>query len=61
MPKSSFRPSKSLDKQHDLLRKSLRSLDLSSNFKVDLLRTHNIFIDSSLRDKHDGAYIIYLS
>ena len=50
----------SYDVHHDLFR-SLRDLDLRSNFKIDLLRSSDIPFDSSRRDKHDGAIVIALA
>ena len=43
--------------QHDVLR-SLRELDLRSNFYVYLVKSYYISFDPSRRDKHDGDNII---
>ena len=59
-PKCLSRPGASIDMQYDLLR-SLRDLDLRSNFEVDLSRSNYICFDSSRQDKHDGAHIFALS
>ena len=56
-PKCLSPPGASNDMQHDLLR-SLRDLDLRSNFEVDLSRSNYIWFDSPRRDKHDGIHII---
>ena len=56
-PKCLSPPGASNDMQFDLLR-SLRDLDLRSNFEVDLSRSNYISFDSPRRDKHDGTHII---
>ena len=59
-PKCLSPPGASNDMQFDLLR-SLRDLDLRSNFEVYLSRSNYLCFDSSRRDKYDGTHIISVS
>ena len=50
----------STDMQHDLLR-TLRDLDLRSNFDLDFSRSNHISFEASVRGKHDDAIVDSLS
>ena len=55
-----FHRDSSIDMQHDLFR-SLRDLDLRSNFDLDFSRSIHISFEPSLREKHDDVITDSLS
>ena len=62
VPQCSSRQGASPDMQHDLLHTvTLTWRDLRSNFKIDLSRIKDIWIDPALREEHDGVKLVPLA